>query len=266
MATVDRPMRILEHLEELRQRLMKAFAAFLVFFVLFFSFSLQIFQLGVVPLPYPFPSPQNPMAAQFLRTTMDYLVPADVNRVFLSPPEGFVVILKTGAFLSVIFSAPVWTYELGKFVAPALKPSEKRLILRLTAPATVLFILGVLFGFFYVLPFAFDFLYGVAPALGAQPYLQVDQFPEFVLLFILGFGLAFELPLIMKGVTYLGVVTPEFWKRHWRFSVLAIFVFGAVITPDGSGVTMLMVSFPMLFLYLLGMLLSKYTRTRTEIP
>lgn len=103
--------------------------------------------------------------------------------------------------------------------------------------------------FLVVLPFTFTFLYGIAIAMGAQPFLQLQEFLDFVLLFSLAFGIAFELPVIMYGLTVLGVVDADFWKRHWRFAVVGIFFFGAAITPDGSGVTMMLVAVPMLGLY-----------------
>ena len=71
-------------------------------------------------------------------------------------------------------------------------------------------------------------------------------------MFSLAFGLAFELPVVMYGLSYLGIVTADFWKKNWRIAAIAIFVFGAVITPDGSGVTMMLVAVPMLFLYVGG--------------
>ena len=82
--------------------------------------------------------------------------------------------------------------------------------------------------------------------------MQLSEFLDFVLWFSLAFGIAFELPVVMYGLSYLGIVTPEFWKKNWRYATIAIFIFGAVITPDGSGVTMMLVSIPMLFLYVAG--------------
>src|SRR5436309_1367552 len=115
-----------------------------------------------------------------------------------------------------------------------------------------LFIAGVLVSLLVVLPFTFPFLYAFAYSFGATPLLRLDEFLDFVLWFSLAFGLAFELPVVMYGLSYLGIVSPEFWKKNWRYATIAIFIFGAVITPDGSGVTMMLVSIPMLFLYVAG--------------
>src|SRR5207302_106559 len=79
--------------------------------------------------------------------------------------------------------------------------------------------------------------------------LYGDSFIDFVLLFTLAFGIAFQLPVLMYGLTVLGIVPANFWKKYWRFATIAIVVFGAIITPDGSGITMFLVALPMLALY-----------------
>src|SRR2546422_718999 len=96
----------------------------------------------------------------------------------------------------------VIVYELGQFIGPALKPSEKRLILRITVPVVLLFLSGVALCFIVVLPFTFNLLYSVQTVLGANfLVLYGDDFIDFVLLFTLAFGLAFQLPVLMYGRT-----------------------------------------------------------------
>ncbi|MFQ5884284.1 MAG: twin-arginine translocase subunit TatC, partial [Thermoplasmata archaeon] len=134
---------------------------------------------------------------------------------------------------------------------------EKKLLINVTVPATLLFITGAVFAYIFVVPFVFDFLYRIAANMVDQMFLSPGGFIDFTLAFLFGFGLAFELPVIMVGLSALGIVTPGFWKRNWRYATVAIFIFGAVITPDGSGVTMFLVATPMLVLYLMGYLISK---------
>ncbi|MCP8323677.1 MAG: twin-arginine translocase subunit TatC, partial [Candidatus Methylarchaceae archaeon HK02M2] len=99
-----------------------------------------------------------------------------------------------------------------------------------------------------------DFLYGYALPLGAQTFLTIDEFISFVLLFTLSFGISFQLPIIMVVLTSIGLIEPEFWKKNFSYAVLAIVIFGAIITPDGSGITMWFVVIPMMILYILGYL------------
>jgi sec-independent protein translocase protein TatC len=75
-----------------------------------------------------------------------------------------------------------------------------------------------------------------------------------VLQFFLGFGIAFQLPIVMYGISLTGAISPRFWRVNFRYAVLVLVIFGALITPDGSGVTMWFIAIPMLLLYLAGML------------
>jgi sec-independent protein translocase protein TatC len=197
-------------------------------------------------------------------------VPAQVDGqtvafTFRAPWDGVVVQLKTALFLALIATSPLTAYEIGRFIGPALKPSEKRLLFRVTLPILVLFFAGILLCLVVVLPFTFSLLYTYQTALGANLLLLfADDFISFVLLFMLAFGLAFELPVLMYGLTSLGIISSEFWKNNWRFAAIAIFVFGAIITPDGSGITMFLVALPMLALYVLGYAASVRLERRRE--
>jgi len=250
-----------EHLEELRQRLKVVIAVVLVFFVLFMTTGVGTVDLGSnrIPMLLPALGPnESPVANQFFLWLKSYLVPDQVgnlkvNFTFKAPWDGVIVQIKTAFFLALVVSSPVTAYEVGKFVGPALKPSEKRLIFRVTAPVLVLFLSGVLLCFVVVLPFTFNLLYSVQNTLGADLLLLfADDFINFVLLFLLAFGLAFQLPVLMYGLSFLGITDAHFWRKYWRFAAAAFFVFGALITPDGSGVTMMFVALPMLGLYVLG--------------
>src|SRR5207249_243194 len=93
--------------------------------------------------------------------------------------------------------------------APALRPKERRMIVRVSVPVVLLFLAGVAMSFLVVLPFTFTFLYGIAIAMGALPLLDLQQFLDFVLLFSLGFGIAFELPVVMYGLSVLASWRPN---------------------------------------------------------
>jgi sec-independent protein translocase protein TatC len=257
----EKRMSFFEHLEELRQRFKVVIVVVLVFFGLFLTTAVGTVDLGSTRIPMLVPAfgpGQSPVANQFFLWMKSYLVPSQVGGInvsftFRQPWDGVVVQVKTAFFLALIFAFPFIAYEFGEFIGPALKPSEKRLILRVTLPVVVLFFAGVLLCFIVVLPFTFSLLYTYQTTLGANLLLLfADDFISFVLLFLIGFGLAFELPILMYGLSVIGLVKAEFWKKYWRFAAIAIFVFGALITPDGSGVTMMLVSVPMLVLYVLG--------------
>lgn len=249
-------MTFFEHLEELRKRLRIVVYTVLAAFVVIMTFSFQpvAFSETAVYLPLPTLRQNETIPAQFIVLVSDWLVPENVTLVVLTPWEAFLVFVKAGFFLAAVVTSPVITYEFWKFIAPALKKKERRLIVRVSVPVVLLFLAGVLVSFLVVLPFTFPFLYGFAIGVRAEPFLRLDDFVDFVLLFSLAFGAAFELPVIMYGLSSLGLVNSEFWRRNWRLAVVGIFLFGAIITPDGSGITMLLVAIPMLFLYVGGYL------------
>jgi sec-independent protein translocase protein TatC len=250
----ERRMSFFEHLEELRQRLKIVILAFIVSFIVILTFSIQPVAIGTTTIYLPLPTTDQgrTIPAQLIILLNHSLVQGSASLVVLTPGEAVVAQLKVAMFLAAVITSPITTYEFWRFVAPALRPNERRLIFRITAPVVALFLAGVVVSLLVVLPFTFPFLYAFAAAFGASTFLQLDEFLDFVLWFSLAFGLSFELPVVMYGLSYLGIVAPDFWRKNWRYAAIAIFIFGAVITPDGSGVTMMLVSIPMLFLYVAG--------------
>lgn len=131
-------------------------------------------------------------------------------------------------------------------------PFSKLNILKIILPIFILFIFGVVFSYILVIPFTLNFLYKYGESIGAETFLTVNDFITFVLQFILGFGIAFQLPVLMYGLSLSGLTDSRFWQKNFRYAIIIITIFGAVITPDGSGVTMWFVALPMIALYTVG--------------
>ena len=257
----ERRMTFFEHIEELRQRLRMIVIVVVALFIINLTTSVGAVSIGSTQVPMLLPAlgPTSPnIATQFFIAMKNFLVPARVGPVplnfsFKEPWDAYVVMFKVAFFLAVVTGSPVIVYELGRFIGPALKPSERRLLVRITLPVLLLFLSGVLLCFIVVLPFTFHLLFSVQNLLGANLLiLYGDSFIDFVLLFTIAFGLAFQLPVLMYGLSAIGIVSSQFWRKYWRFAAIAIFFFGAIITPDGSGVTMFLVALPMLALYVVG--------------
>lgn len=259
-------MTILEHLEELRQRLFKILWTLLPLFIFYVTFSIRTIDFQGFPIPYPWPDFYGSISTQLVQRLMDDLLPEFVQRVQLHPGEAIIVQFKVAIFLAVLTGMPMIVYQLSKFIAPGLYSTEKETIAKITVPATFLFLLGVLFAYLWILPFAFEFLYGVGLRMGLTPLVGPGQFFDVVLLFFVGMGLAFQTPIVMWGLTALGVVEPAVWKKYWRVAVVAFFFFGAAITPDGSGITMMLVAIPMTVLYAVGYVVADRTWKGREIP
>jgi len=127
-------------------------------------------------------------------------------------------------------------------------------IIKIVLPVFLLFIFGVVFSYLLVIPFTLNFLYSYGESIGAETFLTVNDFITFVLQFILGFGIAFQLPIIMYLLSLSGLTDSKFWQKNSRYAIIIITIFGAVITPDGSGVTMWFVALPMIALYAVGII------------
>ncbi|MFQ5553269.1 MAG: twin-arginine translocase subunit TatC, partial [Thermoplasmata archaeon] len=259
-------MSFFEHLEELRKRGFRIFLAFIIFFAIFITLSLRFVDIGGFPLPYLWPDFFNSVSIQVLRATLDFYLPDFVPPIQIAPAEAIVVQFKVAGFLAILFSMPVIVYQVSKFVAPGLYTREKKVIARITVPATLLFLAGVLVSHFLILPFVFDFLYTVGASIGFATFARADPVFDLILLFFLGMGLAFQTPVIMWGLTALGVVDPSVWKKYWRYAIIGFFLFGAVITPDGSGLTMALVALPMSLLYGIGYILAYRTWRQRQGP
>jgi len=178
-----------------------------------------------------------------------------VKLIVTSPGQAIIAQLYVSMFLGIILAMPVITHQVAAFVGPGLHHHEARSIRRLLVPSVVLFIAGAVFMYLYVAPIAFQFLYQYGFVLGAETYITVDELISFVLLFALAGGLSFQLPTLMWIVTIAGIVDAGFWRRNFSYAVVAIVIFGAVVTPDGSGITMWLISGPMIVLYVTAYLI-----------
>lgn len=254
-----------EHVADLRRALVNVFLIFFAIFILTFVFGLEEFEVLGNTVVILYPNINDNIASLFFNQMTSDLLPSEVELITISPLDAIMANLQISMFLGFAIGMPFFVYQLGNFIGPGLYPHERRLILKITVPATLLFIIGCLIAYYFVVPFAFDFLYGYTSAMGAHPFLSVSEFISFVLIFILFFGIVFELPVIMVGITLVGIVQPEFWKKHWRGSCIAIFIIAAVITPDGSGITQVLVAVPMIVLYFIGYVASKHYYRKIKV-
>src|SRR5580658_6653566 len=179
-----------------------------------------------VPFGYPWPSPFYNVTAQVFRAMVSWMLPPGVELLNVGVGDSILIQMEIGLLLTLILGMPWIVHELGAFLMPALRRNERQLLRQVGIPATVLFAIGTSLGLFLITPFA--------------------------LLYSLAFGIVFELPVFVYTLTRLGLVRASAWRKHWRGAVIGALVFGMVITPDNSGITMLMVATPMIGLYLGG--------------
>ncbi len=254
---MDKPMTILEHLEDLRKRLFRMAIAIgaISFFIL--GFHLTHFIYNGIKLYYPTFSPFNNIAAQITVSMKHQLLPPTVQLIQTAPGQAFFSQFYIAVLLGFVFGMPVIVKEFMGFLGPALQKKELQIVRNITIPAVGLFAIGCLFSYFVVTPYVLEFLYKYGQSADLLTLLNIMDFINFVLQFLLAFGISFQLPLIMYAVTASGLTDEKFWRRNLRYAIIAMIILGAAITPDGSGITMWFVAGPMIGLYLVGMVLSE---------
>jgi sec-independent protein translocase protein TatC len=174
--------------------------------------------------------------------------------VFLSPTEAFWTVLKLSFFIGLALSSPVVIYHVWRFVAPGLLPEERKWVLPVLMLAALCFTLGLVFCSVVVLPFAMEFLVGFGTQLGFRPALSVGLYVDFVLKFLLAFGIIFEVPLAITLMARLGWVTPQFLVHYRRYAILVNAGLAAVLTPTYDLFNMLLMMIPLIVFYELGIL------------
>jgi sec-independent protein translocase protein TatC len=227
-------MSFIEHLEELRGRLIRSLVALVIGTLLCWGFRTQIFRFLTQPLR------QSQPGIQFIA---------------IAPAEAFLLYMKMAVFVGIFVAMPYVLYQVWAFVSPGLHAHERRYVLPFIFFGSVFFIGGGLFGHYLLFPMTFGFL---ATFGGEEIKLmpRVEEYFSFYSWFLLGIGLIFQTPVVIFVLSRIGLVTPRFLMRHFKYAVLIAFIVAAVITPTPDAVTQSALALPMLALYLLGVLVA----------
>lgn len=215
------------HLVELRDRVIKISAAVLIASVVAFIFHRDI--LALLTVPY------------------EKAVPNGDGLSFFRPTEAFAVSMRLSLFGGLVLSSPVIIYQLWRFVSPALTKQERRYVIPLSLVLAFLFASGISLGYWSLergLGFLFDF-----GGDSLTPVIQAESYLSFAMRFIFVFGFAFEFPVFMFAAAAAGIVTSRALRDNRRWAVTAIVVIGAVVTPSGDPLTLLLLSAPLYVLY-----------------
>jgi sec-independent protein translocase protein TatC len=248
-------MTLMEHIHELRVRVMRIAVAVIVISLFCMTFGLRTFEFSGVQLAYLFPDPIHNIAVDLTYHMQKYLLPHEVKLIQTAPGQAFFAQMNVALLLGVLGSLPVIVMQISGFVSPAISGKTRKGMGKILFFVFALFVSGMAFAYLVVIPFTLDFLYKYGQAIGVETFLNINDFIGFVMQFFIGFGVAFQLPVVMHVVSMTDTISPQFWRKNLRYAVLAIAIFGAAITPDGSGITMWLVSGPMIALYLAGMFL-----------
>ena len=268
-------MSLREHFSEMRLRILRVSIIILIIIVFSITFGFKVYSINLsiinipttLSLPFIYPDPFNNLAIQITSFMKDALLPVEVKLIQTAPGQAFFAQIYVAALLGIIVSIPLLIREIYEFILPAIEEKEKKRInfIKMVISTVGLFIIGLIFSYSLVIPFTLEFLYKYGESIGVETFLNINDFITFVLQFLIGFGISFELPLIMYIISLSQIIDRDFWRKNLRYSIIIIIVFGAIITPDGSGVTMWLIAGPMIFLYIIGIFLVELKIVKKQV-
>jgi sec-independent protein translocase protein TatC len=223
-------MTLLDHLEELRRRIVYSLIAITLALLAAWAF-------------------REPIYAFLVRPIQPFL-PEGKKLAFLGITDPFLIYFKLSALTGIFLASPVLIYQVYAFVSPGLYKRERRMAVPFVLLGTAFFLAGGAFAYEVAFPFAVEFLLGMGTPF--EPVITVQKYFGFLMTVILGLGLMFELPMLIFLLASIGVVTPRFLMRHFRWAVLLIFIVAALITPTPDIVNLCIFALPTVGLYLLG--------------
>lgn len=244
-------MTLFEHLAELRSRLFKSFVAVVVGMIVGFALNQPLLTLLTQPycdLP------------DRLRAASSAVGPDGCNLVVTDVLGHFFLVIKVSAVAAVILAGPVIAYQVWRFVTPGLRPIERKYAVPFVACSFLLFAGGAVFSFF-VLPRALEILLAFAGP-NIVSLLEANEYLRFMLHMMIGFGVAFEMPLILVTLILMGVVSAEGLRRHRRAAIFGTFVASAIITPTTDPFTMLLMAGPLVVFYEGSILFARFIERR----
>jgi len=238
-------MPLTSHLEELKTRLIRMLIVVGVGFGVCYAFKDWSFRVITKPL-------------------VDAM-PAQSSMIFTGLPEAFFIHMKIAFFASLFLTAPYTLFEIWRFISPGLYKTEKRLVFPFIFFSSILFIGGVLFGYFVALPPAFSFFVSFSTDF-LKPMISFREYLDLTLKFLLAFGLCFEMPVFMFFLAKIGIVNAKMLSKQRRYAILVIFIVAAVLTPSPDALSQILMAIPLMVLYEVSIFVAKFARRNKPSP
>lgn len=233
-ASLDKDMTLTEHLAELRSCLLKSIAALVV---------------------------GTGISVYFLQNIMDVLTSAAKELYYMRPAEAFMIYMKVALLSGLILASPFMLYELYSFVRPALTRRERKFTLICIPLALVLFISGLLFSYSFVFPRGLEFFLGFAAG-KVNPLISMESYLDFLLMLVVPFGFAFNVPVILTLLAYLNIISSKMLMKFQRHVILVAFIIAGIITPTPDVITQTLLAVPMILLYEVSIVIIRYVLKR----
>ena len=234
-------MSFLEHLDELRKRIIWSVSALGVGVLIAFAYIGNIFE--------------------FIMRPMQRMLPPGQTLIYTDPSEAFMLQIKIALIAGLIVASPMVFAQIWLFIAPGLYQHEKKLAIPFVVMSTVLFVSGAAFSHYAVFPLVWRFF-----ASFTTDYLtympRVEPAFSIYLRLILALGITFQLPTVVLFLARMGMITPRFMIRNFKYAILLIIIAAAVLSPDGGGVGMVVMGAPVVILYILSIGLGMFGKRR----
>ncbi|MGQ0537630.1 MAG: twin-arginine translocase subunit TatC [Gemmatimonadaceae bacterium] len=222
-------MPFLDHLEELRWRILWSLAALVAAFFLAFFFATKYDVILLL---------QQPIQPYLEGRRLIVTHPADPFRLTVS----------VSLWMAVVLALPVILYQAWAFLAPALYAHEKRVVIPVFLFGTILFLCGIALSYYVILPLTLRFLFAIQAA-SLDMMISAREYFGFAIAMSLAMGVVFELPIVVIGLTAVGVLTPMFLQKFRRYAVVCCLVASAFITPGADPLSLLALALPLYLLY-----------------
>jgi sec-independent protein translocase protein TatC len=245
-AAQDKDLPFLEHLEEFRSMLIRCILSLVISTVL------------CIPLAKPL---LNWMQAPLLQVAEQYQYTYEL--ITTSPVEGFLQVVKVVFATGILLSLPLMIYFIAQFVMPGLRPKEKKMLVVGGLAGALLFAVGVTMCYLITLPVAVKIMFYFNNYLGTTANWKIDTYLGFVMQLLIGFGLAFELPLILLMLGRMGIVTVAQLCKFRRHVMVGILIIAMALTPPDV-ITQLQMAIPLYLLYELCILILRITQRRAR--
>lgn len=258
--TLEAEMSFFDHIDVLRKHLLRALAVVLVLTAGAFYFTDFIFNTIIM-------GPKNPnfwtyrmmckLVEKFPAIGSDFCITKIDAKIINTEMAGqFTLQLNSCVMVGIILGIPYLLFELWLFIKPALHENERKSASGFVAFASILFFLGILFGYYMICPLSINFLTNFTVSPEIQNTFTIDSYLSSVMTLTLGSGVIFQLPVIIYILSKLGVMTPAFMRASRRYSTVLILIVAAVVTPTADPYTMMIVALPLFLLYELSIYIS----------
>jgi sec-independent protein translocase protein TatC len=260
--SMEAEMSFFDHIDVLRKHLLRSLLAIVIFTGAAFWYYDFIFNTVIM-------GPKSPdfwtyrmmcnLVHVFPSLGSDFCITEIKGKIINTEMAGqFTLQINSCIMTGIVFGIPYLLFELWLFIKPALHEKERRSASGFVFFASVLFFIGIMFGYFIICPLSINFLtnFSVSPMI--ENTFTIDSYLSSIATLTIGTGIIFELPVVIYILSIFGIMTPAFMRGSRRYAIVIILIIAAIVTPTPDMMTMLVVAFPLFLLYELSIFISAY--------